>query len=193
MLDEDLRMSYNLPEEERSDRNRGRSVSEAGMKDGVVLFIVCVLVIAGIGIWSSGVDPFTALPTPTLRSEPWVVEGNSSRLNQPAKAKPTPNIAKSLPVKAAVPIPEPIVEPAPIAVAEIPAPAPPPKEFPIADQIRAGVGRTQITEQFGAPALVTTTKDDGHVVENLIYTKSGGAGETVIRVQDGKVLSAYSR
>jgi hypothetical protein len=27
----------------------------------------------------------------------------------------------------------------------------------------------------------------------MIYSKAGGGGETVIQVEDGKVLSAYSR
>jgi len=48
-------------------------------------------------------------------------------------------------------------------------------------------------DQFGSPSLITTTHGDGHVVENLIYSKADGAGETVIRIEDGKVLSAYSK
>jgi hypothetical protein len=197
---EDLKVRYNLPEEESGDRNRRRSVSEAGMKDGFVLFVVCVLVIAGIGMWSSGVDPFSALPTPTLRSQPWVVEAHPTRAPEPvATPKAAPSKVRQPQPKETVPAethpakaPEPVVV-ASVAVPEVSQPVARPKPFPVADQVKVGTKKTEITEQYGMPSLITTTNGEGHVVENLIYSKAEGNGETVIRIQDGKVLSAYSR
>jgi len=195
-------MDYNLPEEEPRDRNRGRSLSEASMKDGIVLSFVCVLVIVAIGMWSSGVDPFQALPTPTLRSSPWVVEADPHRSSKPTR-NVTPNVktSPSKPRQANEVVPveaHPVETPQPVALAAVATPqiAPPvvrPREFPIPEQIHAGSKRAQIMDQYGSPSLVTTTHGDGHVVENLIYSKADGAGETVIRIEDGKVLSAYSK
>jgi len=175
------------------------------MKDGVILFLVCVIVIACIGMWSSGVDPFQALPTPTLRSEPWVVEADPTRAPGPQKAKPASSKSPQATVNAPIePSPAAVPQPAQVATANvpevaqpIPQPTPPvahAKEFPVAEQIQVGAKKTQVTDQYGQPSLVTMTKSgDGRVVENLIYTKAGGDRETVIRVEDGKVLSAYSR
>jgi hypothetical protein len=175
------------------------------MKDGVILFLVCVVVIACIGMWSSGVDPFQALPTPTLRSEPWVVEADPTRAPGPQKTKPASSKApQATLITPAEPSPVAVPQPVPVATANFPEvaqpitpPAPPvvrAKEFPVAEQIQVGTRKTLITDQYGQPSLVTTTKsNDGRVVENLVYSKAGGDRETVIRIEDGKVLSAYSR
>jgi hypothetical protein len=76
----------------------------------------------------------------------------------------------------------------------VPAPTPAPKEFPSANEISVGVERENISERFGEPALATTTtSNDGRVMETMVYARKSGRGVTVIRIEDGKVLSAYTR
>ena len=73
-------------------------------------------------------------------------------------------------------------------------PPPAPKQFPLAKDIRVGAERENIAEKFGQPSLsTTTTGDDGQVKETLVYARKSGRDVTVIRIEDGKVLSAYSR
>jgi hypothetical protein len=57
-----------------------------------------------------------------------------------------------------------------------------------------GSERENISEKFGQPSLATTTtSDDGRVLETLVYARKSGRDVTVIRIEDGKVLSAHSR
>jgi hypothetical protein len=88
-----------------------------------------------------------------------------------------------------------VLEPIPVPAAPEPAPAippPPPPPFPAVDQIAAGSQEDAITGKYGDPALSAVTSAGGHKVETLIYAKDGGRSATVIRLEDGRVSSAYS-
>jgi len=168
------------------------------MKEAPVLLWVSVLIVAGIGIWLA-----TGASLPFSGAQPAVVQpANDAQLGQTDAAKKveTPKQVKKSATKtaktapAAAPAPEPAVD-VPVAAVVIapPAPAPPPKRFPSAKEIPVGAERENIAERFGEPSLATTTSDQGRVRETLVYSRKSGRDVTVISIEDGKVLSAYSR
>ena len=163
------------------------------MKEAVVLVVIAVVVVGGIGIWlSNGTSiPFLSSPAPAVQPAD----------NQSDAAKAPPEKTKARTAKTAKKASSsPVVEVAPALVAPVAEvvvapPAPPaPKQFPAASEITPGAEREKIAEKFGQPALLTTTTSgDGRVLETLIYARKSGRDVTVIRIEDGKVLSAYSR
>ena len=175
------------------------------MRAGSILIWVSVLIVAGIGVWivTGGSLPFSnsqlsnpqpAAVQPAGKAQPGDDQNTSKQAkaakpvrNPPAKANRTPPVAEAAP--------EPVIV-APVAdlVIAPPAPAAPPKQFPSANEISIGAERENISEKFGEPSLATTTTSpDGRVMETLVYARKSGRDVTVIRMEDGKVLSAYSR
>jgi hypothetical protein len=171
------------------------------MKEAVVLVLLAVLLVGGIGIWLANGNSI-----PLFSSQPAAVQpaADAQAAADAAKAKE----AAAKPVKA--PAVKKAKVPAPAAaaaastlgqqpeivgpVAEVVIVPPVPKQFPSADQIAPGAERENIGERYGQPALTTTTtSDDGRVQETLVYARKSGRDVTVIRIEDGKVLSAYSR
>ena len=171
------------------------------MKEAPVLLWVSVLIVAGIGIWLA-----TGASLPFSGAQPAVVQpANDAQPGQTDAAKKveTATQVKKSAAKtekkapAAAPAPEPAVD-VPVAAVVIappvPAPPPPPKRFPSAKEIPVGAERENIAERFGEPSLATTTtSNQGRVRETLVYSRKSGRDVTVISIEDGKVLSAYSR
>ncbi len=168
------------------------------MKEAVVLVVIAVVVVGGIGIWFSNGNsiPFLSSPQPVVQpadNQPAAETAKEIQKEKPGKSK----LAKS-PPKA--PPSAPVVEVAPTLIAPVaevvvapPKPAAP-KLFPAANEIAVGAERENIAEKFGQPALATTTMtDDGRVMETLVYSRKSGRDVTVIRIEDGKVTSAFSR
>ena len=165
------------------------------MKEGVILVVLAVVVVGGIGIWLSNGNSI-----PFFSSQPSAVQPDSQQTAETAKETPPEKPVKAKAAKSAKKAPSvPVVEAAPVVVAPvaevvIAPPVPPaPKQFPAANEIKVGSERENIAEKFGQPALTTTTSDDGRVRETLVYARKSGRDVTVIRIEDGKVLSAYSR
>lgn len=171
------------------------------MKEVPVLVWISVLIVGGIGIWlATGASlPFFGAQPPVVQPANDAQPDNSQTevakkvdTAKPVK-KPAAATAKTTPPAAAVP--EPVVV-APVAEVVIapPVPAPAPKRFPSANEIPVGAERENISERFGEPSLATTaTSDHGRMRETLIYSRKSGRDVTVINIEDGKVLSAYSR
>jgi len=168
------------------------------MKEAVVLVLLSVLIVGGIGIWISNTGSI-----PFFSSQPGAqpasgVQGSDAAKETPPPTpakKPATNVAKRARVQpGAETPPEPVVI-APVAEVVFAPPAPPvPKQFPEPREIPTGTGRDNVAERFGQPALTTTTtSDDGRVMETLVYSRKSGRDVTVIRIEDGKVLSVYSR
>ncbi|MCU1334459.1 MAG: hypothetical protein JWO19_40 [Bryobacterales bacterium] len=162
------------------------------MKEAVVLILVSVLIVGGIGIWlASGVALpfFSSQPAvhPASDEQPTAEETEPVKpLKAPTKVAKKPVVEASLEPAVVRPVAEVLVVP--------PAPPPAPKQFPSPTEISVGLARDNIAERFGQPALATTTtSDDGRVRETLVYSRKSGRDVTVIRIEDGKVLSAYSR
>jgi hypothetical protein len=174
------------------------------MKEAAVLVLVAVVIVGGIGIWlanggslaflssqPAGVQPASDVP-------PADAQADAAKKAEEAKAvkKPAAKTAKKTP---ALPVAEAaseavVVVPVAEVVVAPPAPPPAPKQFPSAKEISVGAEREIISEKFGTPSLATTTtSDDGRVMETLVYARKSGRDVTVIRIEDGKVLSAYSR
>ena len=171
------------------------------MKEAPVLVWVSVLIVVGIGIWlaTGGSLPFANSQAPAVQPASDAQSGGaqSDASTQAEAAKPVKKaVAKATkPAPVVEPAPEPVIS-APVAEVVIasPIPAPIPKEFPSAKEIFVGVERENISERFGEPSLATTTTSGyGRVMETLVYARKSGRDVTVIRMEDGKVLSAYSR
>ncbi|MEO8049952.1 MAG: hypothetical protein ABI833_06005 [Acidobacteriota bacterium] len=150
------------------------------LKDGVVLFVICLIVVGGLAVW------WMKTPMQPLNAA-------GPQVQEPAAAP-----APALVVKKVVrpkPSPPPVVE-EPVAEVVAPPPAPvvqPPPPFPAVEQIVHGSHEDAITDKYGNPALSAVTFADGHVVETFVYSRQRGRNATVIRLQDGKVATAYSQ
>ena len=149
------------------------------LKDGIVLMVICLIVVGGLAVW------WTQTPTHPL-------EAAAPQVQEPAPAPaPAPVIKK---VSKPKPAPPPVVE-EPVAVVVAPAPAPvvPPPPFPAVEQIASGAREAAITDKYGDPSLSAVTSRGGHMVETFVYSKNRGRNATVIRLEDGKVATAYSQ
>jgi len=169
------------------------------MKEAVVLVLVAVLIVGGIGIWlanGNSVPFFSSQPSAVQPAGDPQLETGTAKETTPAKP-PKARTAKAANKTSAAPSAETAQPSQPLLVepvAEVVVAPPAPKQFPSAKEIAVGVERENIAERFGQPSLATTTtSDDGRVMETLVYARKSGRDVTVIRIEDGKVLSAYSR
>lgn len=154
------------------------------LKDGVVLAVVLLIVAGALFLWWT--------QTPTHYGSP-VADTQTQPVEPP---KPAPVVAKTRPK----PKPEPVVEQAELAPAAEPVvvAAPPvvhrdPPPFPMVEQIPTGVHEDTITGKYGDPQLSAVTSTGGHMVETMVYARERGRSATVIRIEDGKVSSAYTQ
>src|SRR5258706_15024386 len=159
------------------------------MKDGIVLFVVCMLLVGLIGWWYVR-DPFHPSPSANLIGP---AAGEESKSPGPPKKPKNPNtqVKRQLSPETVAADPRPAfaaIPAVPLSVAA--APAPP---FPAVDQISKGAAKVGIAETFGPPALSVTASNDGHVLETYVYARDRGQALTFIRFEDGIVLSAYSK
>jgi len=174
------------------------------MKEAVVLVLLAVLVVGVIGIWLANGGSVSLFSSQPVNVQPVNDEAQAAAAKEAeakeaeakeAKKKQAAKAAKK--AVAAVPVVEavsPPIEPVAEVVVAPPKPAPIPKEFPQPREISVGAERDNIAERFGQPALATTTtSDDGRMMETLVYARKSGRDVTVIRIEDGKVLSAHSR
>jgi type IV secretory pathway VirB10-like protein len=151
------------------------------LKDGVVLMVICLIVVGGLAVW------WTQTPTHPLNA-------TAPQVQEPAPVPVPAPVVK----KVAKPKPAPPVVEQPVAVAAVvPPPAPvvklPPPPFPAVEQIASGAHVDAITNKYGDPALSAVTSTGGHMVETFVYSKNRGRNATVIRLEDGKVATAYSQ
>jgi len=169
------------------------------MKEAVVLVLVAVLIVGGIGVWLANGNsvPFFGSQVSAIQpaGDPQPETGTTKETvpAKPLKALTTKAARKAPAAPSAEAAPEsqsPVSEP----VAEVVVAPPAAKQFPSAKEIAVGVERENIAERFGQPSLATTTtSEDGRVMETLVYARKSGRDVTVIRIEDGKVLSAYTR
>src|SRR6266849_1790908 len=121
------------------------------MKDGFVLFVICVVAIGGIALWMLHIDVFHASAGGTA---PRVEAPQATRAaGPPAKPKQSLKPVKPPVVEEAAvvqPAPAPVVPAAPIPAPAVAADAPP---FPSVDQITVGLQEERITEAYGDPSL----------------------------------------
>ena len=151
------------------------------LKDGVVLMVICLIVVGGLAVWWMQTPAHPLNATAPQVQEPAPVPVPAPVVKKVAKPKPAP----------------PVVE-QPVAVAAVvPPPAPevklPPPPFPAVEQIASGAHMDTITDKYGDPALSAVTSTGGHMVETFVYSKNRGRNATVIRLEDGKVATAYSQ
>jgi hypothetical protein len=168
------------------------------MKDGVVLFLLCVIAIGAIagfalymnrvprGILGQGIEQnqTAAEPSPAPAPKPLAKSAAKRKVPESAPAAEPGPSASIL-----VPAPE---SPTASSPAATPAPAPLPP-FPSVSEIAVGAVGDAITDAYGDPSLSTTTSDHGHVLETFVYARNGIREMTVISLQDGRVSSAYSK
>jgi hypothetical protein len=157
------------------------------LKDGTVLMVICIIGLGGLAAW------WIKAPAHPLSS-------TGSQIAEPAAAPAPAPVVKHLPkFRPATPevAEQPVVAEAAAVVASSPAPVvrvqAPPRPFPAVEQISSGAHEDAITDKYGDPALSAVTSSGGHMMETFVYSKNGGRNATVIRLQDGKVASAYSQ
>jgi hypothetical protein len=152
------------------------------LKDGVVLTVL-LLIVAGAGyVWISKPPAYYGAPVQVQQPEP--------------ASKPAPVVRARPRLK-----PEPVVEEiaettlalAPVTVAASPMVHGEPLPFPAVEQISKGVREESITGKYGYPQLSAVTSTGGHLVETMVYARERGRLATIIRIEDGKVSSAYSQ
>ena len=152
------------------------------LKDGVVLMVICLIVVGGLAVWWTQTSTAPVTATAPQVQEPAPV---------PAPAPVVKKVARPKPAS------PPVVEQQVAAVAPVAPPVPvvqvPPPPFPAVEQIASGAHVDAITNKYGDPALSTVTFVDGHLVETFVYSRNRGQNATVIRLEDGKVATAYSQ
>ena len=156
------------------------------LKDGVVLAVILLVVAGALFLWWTQ-------STPTHYGSP--VADTQAQPVEPPKPAPVVVKAKSKPKVEAVvqeiaettPVVEPVVVAAPPVVHRDPPP------FPAVEQIATGVHGDTITGKYGDPQLSAVTSTGGHMVETMVYARERGRSATVIRIEDGRVSSAYTQ
>lgn len=155
------------------------------MRDGVVLFLFSVAVLAGVVWVILNGGNFHLFGT----SEPVHVQADSAPKAPETPPKPVKPVPKHKPVEAEVP-----PEPAPVVAVQPAAVIPgPEKPFPSADQINLGAAKSQLRQLCGPPQLYATGLDRGHVIETFMYAQPRSEGLAVIHLVDGKVASVNIR
>jgi len=153
-------------------------------KDGVVLAVVVLIVAGGLFLWWTQTPTHYGAPVADTQVQP------PEPAPKPApvvKARPKPKKEEPV-VEQAAPAPEPVVV---VAAAPVVHRDPPP--FPAVEQIPTGVHGDSITGKYGDPQLFAVTSTGGHMVETMVYSRERGRSATVIRIEDGRVSSAYSQ
>ena len=153
-------------------------------KDGVVLAVVVLIVAGGLFLWWTQTPTHYGAPVAETQVQP------PEPAPKPApvvKARPKPKKEEPV-VEQAAPAPEPVVV---VAAAPVVHRDPPP--FPAVEQIPTGVHGDSITGKYGDPQLFAVTSTGGHMVETMVYARERGRSATVIRIEDGRVSSAYSQ
>jgi len=153
-------------------------------KDGVVLAVVVLIVAGGLFLWRTQTPTHYGAPVADTQVQP------PEPAPKPApvvKARPKPKKEEPV-VEQAAPAPEPVVV---VAAAPVVHRDPPP--FPAVEQIPTGVHGDSITGKYGDPQLFAVTSTGGHMVETMVYARERGRSATVIRIEDGRVSSAYSQ
>ncbi|MDP9113891.1 MAG: hypothetical protein M3O20_09425 [Acidobacteriota bacterium] len=157
------------------------------LKDGVVLAVVLLIVAGAFFLWWTQATP-THYGSPVADTQAQTVVPAP----QPAPAvtaKPKP---KREPVVQEIAETTPVVEPAAVAAAPAVVPHDPPP-FPAVEQISPGAHEEAITGKYGDPQLSAVTSTGGHMVETMVYARERGRSATVIRIEDGRVASAYTQ
>jgi septal ring-binding cell division protein DamX len=166
------------------------------MKEAALLVLVAVVIVGGVGVWmaNGGSLQLFSSPQPAAQPAETPLAADAAKETPPPPPKKSAKVRKAAAPAAAAPADTPVIAPIAEVVVAPPVPPPAPKEFPSANRISVGSERENIAEEFGQPALATTTtSDDGRVLETLVYARKSGRDVTVIRIEDGKVLSAHSR
>jgi hypothetical protein len=153
------------------------------LKDGVVLMVICLIVVGGLAVWWTQTPSHPVEATAPQVQEPAPVPAPAPVVKRVARPKPAPPPVVEEPVAVVVPVAPP---PAPVVQG-------PPPPFPAVEQIVSGAHETAITDKYGDPALAAVTSRRGHMVETFVYAKDRGRNFTIIRLEDGKVATAYSK
>ena len=156
------------------------------MKDGVVIAVVLLIVAGALFLWWTQAPTHYGAPVQDAQAQPVVPAPQPAPV---AKARPKPKVE---------PVVQEIAETAPAAAPVVVAVAAPvvhrdPPPFPAVEQIPTGAHEDSITGKYGDPQLSAVTSTGGHMVETMVYARERGRSATVIRIEDGRVSSAYTQ
>jgi hypothetical protein len=156
------------------------------MKDGVVIAVVLLIVAGALFLWWTQASPtHYGSPVADTQAQPVVPAPQPAPV---VKARTKPKVE---PVVQEIAETTPVVVPVVVAAAPVVHRDPPP--FPLVGQIATGVHEDSITGKYGDPQLSAVTSTGGHMVETMVYARERGRSATVIRIEDGRVASAYTQ
>lgn len=155
------------------------------MKDFILLTAVCLVVVVGVGwlllpgtpadLFRSRVTVAVETPEPTSAEPPIT--------SPPPPGAPHPKVPPHR-VEALTVIASPIAPAAqgtskPFSVTPVSFNLPFPWDVP------PGESGSDLVDTYGAPALLTSTQESGHVFETYVYRSSGT--QAIVHLEDGKV------
>jgi hypothetical protein len=156
------------------------------MKDGVVIAVVLLIVAGALFLWWTQASPtHYGSPVADTQAQPVVPAPQPAPV---VKARTKPKVE---PVVQEIAETTPVVVPVVVAAAPVVHRDPPP--VPLVGQIATGVHEDSITGKYGDPQLSAVTSTGGHMVETMVYARERGRSATVIRIEDGRVASAYTQ
>jgi hypothetical protein len=155
------------------------------MKDFAVLIVICALVVF--------VSAWFLYPAATRRlfKDPIVATRPAEAQSKKDKAERTTKGASlhyTVTMSAAQPVPNQQANPLPPAP---PAEPPPAARVPGSNDVKIGEEESDVVAEFGPPALTTSAKEGGHIVQTYIYWN--GPIQAVIHLSDGRVSSVGLR
>jgi hypothetical protein len=166
------------------------------MRDGAVIFFVCVVLIGSVG-WlyfrANGINPF-APATMTVQAKDEIPTKNKDqkveRPAHPVRKMPVAVKAKTeIAAVTPVVIPDIEIEPTSPRVVSPVSSERPQMPYPSIAQIKPGLEKARITQMYGDPSLKATTGSNGHTFDTFVYDRDRGDAVTIIRFEDGKVYS----
>lgn len=152
----------------------------------MVLEVVLLIVAGALFLWWTQTPTHYGSPVADTQAQPVVPAPQPAPV---AKVRPRPKVE---------PVVQEIAETTPAAEPVAVVAAPPvvhrdPPPFPVVGQIPTGAHEDSITGKYGDPQLSAVTSTGGHMVETMVYARERGRSATVIRIEDGKVSSAYTQ
>lgn len=161
---------------------------------GLTLTLVLIALLSGL-IWAVGWGPLRGIS---------LIQPQTSNTVQPATPAPAPASQIASPPKvrrasgasavdrASVPAEGIAATSEQAPAAAMPAPPAPPPKFPTAADVPLGTLGSSVVDSFGPPGARTLGVDEGARIEIFVYDRKRPDTTTVIRVRNGRVVSAVT-
>jgi len=166
------------------------------MRDGAVIFFVCIVLIGSVGwlfLRSNGINPFAPATVTVQAKDEVPTKNKAQKVDRPEHpVRKMPVVKAKTEIAAVTPVVIPYIEIQPTSSRIVPSiPSERPQmPYPSIVQIKPGLEKARITQMYGDPSLKATTGSNGHTFDTFVYDRDRGDVVTIIRFEDGKVYSA---